>query len=214
MVQNEPPRRRGRPPAFDRDEVLLKARDAFWRSGYAATSLDDLAAATGLNRPSLYGAFGDKRTLYLATLERTRADMIGALERALAAPGPLRPLLARLYAATVQLYLRGDPVGRGCFLVGTAVTEAAVENEVRAVLTLSFEQLDGAFEAKFRTATRELPPGTDPVVHAKLATGMLHTLAVRARGGASEAELQAVADAAVGMICGPEATGAKNQHDL
>ncbi|QAY77805.1 TetR/AcrR family transcriptional regulator [Sphingosinicella sp. BN140058] len=202
MVQNESTRRRGRPPAFDRDDVLLKARDAFWRSGYAATSLDDLAAATGLNRPSLYGAFGDKRALYLATLERTRADMLAALERALAAPGPLRLLLTRLYAGAVQLYRRGDPAGRGCFLVGTAVTEAAVENEVRTVLTVSFEQLDGAFEAKFREALAELPPGADPVAHAKLATGMLHTLAVRARGGASEAELQAVADAAVTMLCG------------
>ena len=77
-----------------------------------------------------------------------------------------------------------------------------MEDEVRAVLTLSFEQLDGAFEAKFRTATDELPPGTDPASLARLATGMLHTLAVRARGGATEAELQAVADAAVAMICG------------
>jgi TetR/AcrR family transcriptional regulator, copper-responsive repressor len=208
MVQKDAPRRRGRPPAFDRDAVLLKARDAFWGSGFAATSLDDLAAATGLNRPSLYGAFGDKRALYLETLERTRADMIRALEAGLAAPGPLREVLRRIYAAAVQIYLRGDPVGRGCFLVGTAVTEAPVADEVRALLTASFAELDRAFEAKFRAALAELPPGADAVMLGRLATGMLHTLAVRARGGASEAELQAIADAAVTMICGAGTTGA------
>jgi len=203
VVQKEAPspRPRGRPRSFDHEAVLLKARDVFWQRGYAATSLDDLAAATGLNRPSLYGAFGDKRALYLATLERTRADMIKALETALAAHGPLRAVLTRIYAAAVQIYLRGDPVGRGCFLVGTAVTEAAVEDEVRALLTMSFAQLDGAFEARFRTSAAELRAGADPAALATLATGMLHTLAVRARGGASEPELQAVAAAAVDMLC-------------
>jgi AcrR family transcriptional regulator len=204
MVQKEPARR-GRPPSFDRDEVLAKARDAFWRGGYAATSLDDLAAATGLNRPSLYGAFGDKRALYLATLERTRADMMASLEKALAAPGTLREVLTRIYTGAVHIYLRGDPAGRGCFLVGTAVTEAAVEDEVRALLTASFGQLDGAFKARFRAARAELPPGADPKALAKIATGMLHTLAVRARGGASESELHDIVGVAVDTLCGRQA---------
>ena len=58
-------RGRGRPRAFEADTALAQAMDVFWSDGFAATSLDDISAATGLNRPSLYGAFGDKRALYL-----------------------------------------------------------------------------------------------------------------------------------------------------
>src|SRR5215472_16931180 len=63
---------RGRPRAYDPEEALAQARDAFWDGGYTGTSLDDLSDATGMNRPSLYGAFGDKRALYLETLDRYR----------------------------------------------------------------------------------------------------------------------------------------------
>src|ERR1700744_3554491 len=68
------PKRRGRPRAYQPEIALGKALDLFRKDGFAATSLDDLSAATGMNRPSLYGAFGDKRELYLKSYERYRAD--------------------------------------------------------------------------------------------------------------------------------------------
>ena len=61
--------KRGRPRAYDPDAALKAARDVFWVKGYAATSLDDIAEATGMNRPSLYAAFGDKEAIYLAALK-------------------------------------------------------------------------------------------------------------------------------------------------
>src|SRR5262245_66197867 len=72
MVQKQRSERRprGRPRAYDPEIALQLATESFWRAGYAATSLDDLSAATGMNRPSLYSAFGDKRDLYLAALRR------------------------------------------------------------------------------------------------------------------------------------------------
>ena len=63
-------RARGRPRSYDPDVALKAATERFRTTGYAGTSLDDLAAATGLARPSLYAAFGDKRALYLAAIER------------------------------------------------------------------------------------------------------------------------------------------------
>src|SRR6185503_5597935 len=89
MVQKyerEPKRPRGRPRAYDADEALRQARNTFWKKGYSATTLDDLSEATGMNRPSLYGAFGDKRALYLATLERYVVANREAMDRELAAP--------------------------------------------------------------------------------------------------------------------------------
>src|SRR5690606_20785099 len=106
-------RPRGRPRSFDPDEALDKARAVFWNLGYAATSLDDIAAATGLNRPSLYAAFGDKHALYLAALRRSAREAAGALTQALAAKAPLRDVLATIFDVTVSIYRRGEAGQRG-----------------------------------------------------------------------------------------------------
>ena len=73
------PKRRGRPRAYQPEVALGKALDLFRKDGFAATSLDDLSAATGMNRPSLYGAFGDKRELYIKSYARYRADARAAM---------------------------------------------------------------------------------------------------------------------------------------
>src|SRR3954469_15555132 len=137
MVQKEPSaveaRPRGRPRSFDADEVLEKARGVFWTLGYAAASLDDIAAATGLNRPSLYAAFGDKHALYMAALTRTRAGATAAMRAMMGTEGPLRTVLAKLFDAALESYVAGD-AQRGCFIIGTAVTQAVDDPDARALL--------------------------------------------------------------------------------
>src|SRR6185369_14365832 len=88
MVQKSESRR-GRPRAYDPEAALAQAMATFWDAGYAATSLDDLAAATGMNRPSLYGAFGDKRALYRQAIASYRANARQKLAAALADDVPL-----------------------------------------------------------------------------------------------------------------------------
>src|SRR6201999_2000262 len=68
------PKRRGRPRAYQPEVALGKALELFRKDGFAGTSLDDLSAATGMTRPSLYGAFGDKRELYIKSYARYRDD--------------------------------------------------------------------------------------------------------------------------------------------
>ena len=82
--ESDPPKRRGRPRAYDPQVALARAAETFWKAGYAGTSLDDLVAATGMNRPSLYAAFGDKRDLYLKTLEYYRDEGRALAREALA----------------------------------------------------------------------------------------------------------------------------------
>lgn len=204
MVQNDSvtPARRGRPRSFDADQALAAVRDTFWRKGYAATSLDDLCASTGLNRPSLYGAFGDKRALYIAVLQRNRQDMISNLTKGLAAPGALRERLLFIFSTASALYRAGDEGQRGCFLIGTAVTESVADPDIRQVLHAAFQELDDSFAGAMRGARDELPPGADPDTLARMATGLLHTLAVRARAGADEASLEAIYETGVALICG------------
>ena len=71
---------------FDRYEVLDRAMAAFWTRGYEATSIDDLVEATGINRGSLYGTFGDKRRLFLMALDRYWDTVVNAMMEELSDP--------------------------------------------------------------------------------------------------------------------------------
>ena len=207
MVQKESgeSRPRGRPRSFDPDEVLDKARAVFWNLGYAATSLDDLAAATGLNRPSLYAAFGDKHALYMAALERSRREGTAALTAALQLPQPLREVLTLIFERTTDIYRRGDVGQRGCFLVGTAVTQAVDDPEARELLARFVADTDAAFRERLTREAHQLSAGIDPAAAAAMCTATFHTLAIRARTGAGEDELKTLARGTVSVLCGPKA---------
>jgi AcrR family transcriptional regulator len=204
MVQKEQ-KRRGRPPAYVPEVALARATKAFWDSGFAATSLDDLAAATGMNRPSLYGAFGDKHALYLKALSAYWEAGRSGMTEALAPERPLREGLRRVYTVALDLYFPSKGQPRGCFLIGTATTEAMRDADVRATLAEALREIDEAFEARLRLAQAggELAADADPRTLAQLAAATLHTLALRSRAGESRAELETLADGAVALICGP-----------
>jgi AcrR family transcriptional regulator len=197
-------RPRGRPRAYDPDAALAQATRAFWNSGFSATSLDALSAATGMNRPSLYGAFGDKRALYLAALQRYADAGEAAMHEALDPARPLREGLRRVYEAALRMYFPPHDTPRGCFLIGTAATEAVADDAIRAVLQRALRRFDAAFEARFDAAlaSGELAAGADPALLARVASAILHTLALRSRAGDSRASLLATADAGITLICG------------
>jgi TetR/AcrR family transcriptional regulator, copper-responsive repressor len=197
------PRGRGRPRAFESETALAQAMDVFWGHGFAAASLDDITAATGLNRPSLYGAFGDKRALYLKTLEAYRALGRAAIDAALGGAHPLAEALRRVYRTALDIYLSGERGARGCFLIGTAATEAIADTEIRAIYAAGLHELDAAFAARFRRAQAagELAAAVDPDEHARLASAVLHTLSIRARAGETREALEQTAEAAIALLC-------------
>ena len=203
-IRKAEPKRRGRPRAYDPDDALARAIRAFWKTGYSGTSLDDLSAATGMNRPSLYAAFGDKRALYIKALDHYWALGRAAMKEALTYEQPLREALMAVYRAALAIYLpeKGDP--RGCFAVGTATTEAAADAKIRAHFIAGLRDLDKAFEARLRFAQEQgkLSQDADPAALALLASATLHTLAIRSRGGAPRAELEALAEKMTGIVCG------------
>jgi TetR/AcrR family transcriptional regulator, copper-responsive repressor len=210
MVQNKDPepKRRGRPRAYDPQAALERAMDCFWRTGYAGTSLDDICAATGMNRPSLYAAFGDKHTLYLKALEHYWQLGLVTMREALAdRERPLNEVLMRAYDAQLSIYFSGDGRPRGCFAVGTATTEAVEDPEIRSALAEGLRALDADLETRLRIArqTGELKEGNDPAALAIIASATLHTIAIRARTGIPRAELREIARKAVGVICGQPA---------
>jgi AcrR family transcriptional regulator len=212
MVQKSPARR-GRPRAYDPDAALGRAVDAFWDAGFAATSLDDLTLATGMNRPSLYGAFGDKQALYQKAFDLYRARTREALGKALSGNDPLRVALRNVYGTAISIYLSGDNGQRGCFIIGTAVAQAVTDPETRAALADSLREIDGAFAARIARAQRsgELSGDADPAKLAKLASATLYSLTIHARAGAARRTLEAIANAAVDVICGPPRRGRRKK---
>ena len=196
------PRPRGRPRSFDTEATLAQATLTFWQRGYASTSLDDLSQATGLNRPSLYGAFGDKHALYLQALrlytEQSDAAIAAAFEGRSLSEG-----LLRVYELALQLYYPADGTARGCLLIGTAATEAPRDQTIRQQLGDSLRGFNAAFEARLQRAVNdgELPPGTDVAMRAQLASAVLHSMALRARAGDAREDLAAFAAASLDFVC-------------
>ncbi len=196
------PKRRGRPRAYQPEVALGKALDLFRKDGFAATSLDDLSAATGMNRPSLYGAFGDKRDLYIKSYQRYRADARAAMIEIFRDQLPIRKRLERIFAVALDIYLSGEAGPRGCFTVMTAASEAVSDPDIRAMVLEGFSELDKAFAACFRRARKkgELPLASDPQVLAQLASATIHTIAIRARARTPRKELEAIVKGAIDVM--------------
>jgi AcrR family transcriptional regulator len=198
------PKRRGRPRAYEPEVALGKALDLFRKGGFAATSLDDLSAATGMNRPSLYGAFGDKRELYIKSYQRYRDDARAAMLDIFREEMPLRQRLQRIYAIALEIYLSGEAGPRGCFTVMTAASEAVADPDIRAMVLEGFSELDKAFAVCFRRGQEkgELPESADPFVLAQLASATIHTVAIRARARVPRKELEAIVKGAIDVMVG------------
>ncbi|WJR77586.1 TetR/AcrR family transcriptional regulator [Bradyrhizobium sp. NP1] len=197
-----PPKRRGRPRAYEPDVALGKALDLFRTSGFAATSLDDLSVATGMNRPSLYGAFGDKRELYIKSYQRYRDDARAAMLDIFRDEMPIRKRLERIYAVALDIYVSGEAGPRGCFTVMTAASEAVLDPDIRGMVLDGFAELDKAFASCFRRAREngELRDDADPLVLAQLASATIHTLAIRARARVPRKELETLAKGAIDVM--------------
>ncbi|QIP07691.1 TetR/AcrR family transcriptional regulator [Bradyrhizobium symbiodeficiens] len=201
------PKRRGRPRAYQPDIALGKALDLFRTQGFASTSLDDLSEATGMNRPSLYGAFGDKRELYIKSYQRYREEARAAMVEIFRQEMPVRQRLERIFASALNIYLSGDSGPRGCFTVVTAASEAVGDPEIRAMVLDGLTELDKAFTNCFRRAKEkgELPESAEPAVLAQIASATIHTIAIRSRARVPRKELEAIVKGAIDVMLGVKA---------
>lgn len=111
---------RGRPRAFDTEQALENAMLVFWRNGYQTTSLDELTAAMGITRPSMYAAFGDKEQLFLKAIERYRQQFSARIGSALSEDIDTKAAIALMLQRTVEI-LTDSALPRGCFLVNSTL---------------------------------------------------------------------------------------------
>ena len=196
------PRRRGRPPSHDPEQVLKKLCDTFWESGFSGTSLDQLAGAAGVNRPTLYATFGDKHSMYLAALQHFSAEMRADAGEALREP-QLEIALRRFYQGAIDRYMNGGKAARGCLVLCTAVSEVPQDSEIRRLLKHVLAEIDDALCKRLTEAQNhgQLPTEADPRVLSQMLGALLHSIALRARAGQSRASLEKLVSEAVPLLC-------------
>lgn len=203
MVQKESSvPKRGRPRAYDPTEALKAARDVFWLKGYAATSLDDIVGATGMNRPSLYAAFGDKEAIYLAALKMQSELLVTAVASACQLEMKLKPFLDLFFERCIESYMAGAQGARGCFLVGTALTESLMREDVGEVVRSAFGRCEDALEQRFKRAKKDgdLLKTADARAIAMLMSSTMHEMAMLARAGAKRDMLEQRASMAIKLM--------------
>lgn len=194
-----PPRPRGRPRKFDEAAVLRAAFERFRTQGFSNTSLDDLAEATGVARPSLYAAFGDKKALYLTAVARTRDAAARRFDALIAADYPIEQMLKALFLNTIEGYLTGEDGPAGCIMINTAATEAVTDPDIRAALRSFLAMEDEKVETLLRQAGSPAP-----AAHARIVASLLHSLSVRARAGESREALIRLAKDTTALIVGAQ----------
>lgn len=164
----------------------------FWRKGYEATGLVDLEQATGLGRQSLYGAFGDKRGLFLRVIEHYFERVLKPGIDVLDEPGSARQNLERIFGAWEAT--AADPEFHGC-LVGNSIPEiAAKDPEMSAILLRKLELLEAAFARTLRRAKRdgEIAERVDIKDTARSLLALAQGLAVVARANRDPAFVRGV----------------------
>ena len=184
---------KGRPRAFDPDVALQRALKVFWRQGYEGTSLSDLTAAMGINRPSLYAAFGNKEQLFRKALDRYLTGPAAHVREALAAP-TAREVAEYLLAGAVEQF--GDAkIPAGCLVVQAALTCGAEAEPIRQELAALRDDTRLALRRRFEQAVAEgdLPPGTNTGDLAAYLMTVVHGLAVQSATGLSREELRGIA---------------------
>lgn len=191
-------KRRGRPRAFDPDAVLEKILKMFWQRGFAATSLDDISLATGVSRPSLAAAFGDKQAIYIKAMERYQDRIKAQLDTVLTCDGcarSLREIVDRYFDVVIGAYTGENEHPLGCAFMCTALNEAPQHESILEMLQQTIDSFDRRFEDFFTKAQTYgfLRSNADPKVLTQMISGLTSNLLVRARAGASRDELRKIA---------------------
>lgn len=199
----EKSRSRGRPRAYDPDAVLDRAAQLFWANGFSATSLDDLSAAMGMGRPSIYNAFGDKEALFLRALQRYRDTVALTPLRALEAEDSIRRGLDAFFRQFVA-YTTADRSRLGCLLGNVAaITDLPSVHSFLETNLAAFEtQIADHLAAAVRRG--ELPVDYPTEIGARRAVSAGLAISARARFGTPRQELLDDAADATSVVLGAQ----------
>jgi AcrR family transcriptional regulator len=194
-----------RPRKFDEAEVVRAARDQFWLNGFNGTSLDDLTDATGLGRGSLYGAFTDKRTLYLRAIDDYATELTEQVLADLRDPEKNGRNRLVDHIRSVTKLLTADTKGRGCLMAKSAAEMGATDKEVarRVRKWLDAYQHDIAEAIQVGQHDGDIDPDADPDELALLILAVLRGAEALRKGGMPPRAIVAVSEQAIALIPRP-----------
>ena len=187
----------GRPRDFDAEKALEQALQVFWRKGYEGTSLSDLTEAMGINRPSLYAAFGNKEALFRKALDRYEATRASFQRDLLSAPRA-RDAIEQVLRRTAE-FLADKRHPKGCMITQGALAGSQEADPIRKELISRRCAAEGHIRERLERARKEgdLPAGLEPAAFARYVASVLQGMSVIAAGGAKREELQQVVDVAL-----------------
>jgi TetR/AcrR family transcriptional regulator, transcriptional repressor for nem operon len=192
--------RMARPRSFDEPSVVRRARETFHDHGYAATSVEQLTAATGLRRSSLYGAFGDKHGLFVRAFAQYCDEEMAAIRRELAGPegGAFPRLVRHVHSKTA------DPAAsrRGCLLAKATAELAGEDPEVARIASAAYDSYERSLCECLRAARRagHARADLDPAAGGALLLAALRGIEALGRAGRAEPALRAIGDAALAAL--------------
>jgi AcrR family transcriptional regulator len=194
-------RSRGRPRQFETPEALASVLETFRARGFSGTSFEDLTGATGLNRPSLYAAFGNKQALFEAAIDLHWSRLGKHSIPALRSGRTLRSDLHGFFSAILDEIYRGE-VG-GCIIACALPGEVERNPALRPRLATLLELSDQAVAARLVVARQagELPKNADPAALAGVLVGMTLSVSLRARSGALRSETEKLVAQAIDLVC-------------
>src|SRR5688572_9424764 len=159
---------------FDVDETLTRAMQAFWTRGFEATSLQDLVAATGVNRASLYATYGDKRELFLAALKKYDGEVRGRMLALLGATLEPAEAISAVFDKFIDR-IRSADTNWGCFLVNSALELGPHDAEIADLVNVAQDEIEAFFQAMIRKtqASGQVRPDLDAPAQAHQALAAL-----------------------------------------
>jgi TetR/AcrR family transcriptional repressor of nem operon len=190
----------GRPKGFSERDALEKALDIFWHRGYRGVGLTELLTGMGIARQSLYDTFGNKRQLFIKTIEHYRNTRLAGALALLGRDGSPTRNVKDVLRFFERLAL--DKRARGCLVANSLVEIGSHDREIAALLAQTLGELETAIRKALRRARHlgELPPGRSPRALARALTNALVGLAVTGKLGQSKAAVEDIYNGTLAML--------------
>lgn len=171
-----------RPREFDEGAVVDAVMRTFWRNGYAATSMNDLVAATGLSRSTIYNSFGGKKTLFALALKeyrRVTTGNVAKISRSSDVRGSLRALLISIVDDELS-----DHEGFGCFAANSSLEISGRDPELSALVAQHFQRLESGLLRLLRHGqkTGEISPEQDCEILSRYFVAVIQGIRVVSKG--------------------------------
>lgn len=188
---------RGRPRVFDMDEALDKALEIFWKRGYEGASIAELAETLGINKPSLYAAFGNKEELFKKALSRYVAGPVAFIQEAVNQPTAFG--VAQNFLIKAVEFFTDMEHPKGCLIVQAALSDSADSLMVKDLLVKYRYSYEHLLAKRFEKAKKDgdLPTDANTETLAKFLSTLHQGMSVQVTSGASKEELMQIVEFAL-----------------